>query len=111
MAETLRNLPAALHDRPLFLCAGLPFAAILKTRPALHLRSPAGDESGMMQIDKLELANLLYRISQLNIKRCKQQFLQIFIVVFEKEFYSLAIVFSRVKLPVRVVLYTLYDPG
>ena len=58
MAETLRNLPAALHGRHLLLCAGLPFAAMLKTRPALHLRSPAGDESGMMQIDKQEYVSL-----------------------------------------------------
>ena len=50
--------------------------------------------------DKREFANLLNRISQINIKRCNQQFLQIFIVVFEKEFYSLAIVFFCVKLPV-----------
>ena len=50
--------------------------------------------------DKREFANLLNRISQMNIKRCNQQFLQIFIEVFEKEFYSLAIVFFCVKLPV-----------
>ena len=49
--------------------------------------------------DKLESANLLNRIPQMNIKRSNQQFLQIFIVVFEKEFYSLAIVFFCVKLP------------
>ena len=51
-------------------------------------------------IDKLEFADLLNGISQANIKRCDQQFLQIFIVVLEKEFYSLTVVFFCVKLPV-----------
>ena len=50
--------------------------------------------------NKLEFADLLNGISEANIKRCDQQFLQIFIVVLEKEFYSLTVVFFCVKLPV-----------
>ena len=61
--------------------------------------------------EKLRVLNRLNRISQMNIKRCDQQFLQISIIVFEKEFNCLAIVFFCVKLPVGIVLYTLYNLG
>ena len=55
---------------------------------------------GGVHLDKLEFANVLNRISQIDIKWCNQQFLQLFIVVLEKDFYGLAIVFFCVKLPV-----------
>ena len=54
----------------------------------------------MKQINRLKFANVLNRISQIDIKWCNQQFFQLFIVILEKDFYGLAIVFFCVKLPV-----------
>ena len=71
----------------------------------LHLRRDQNERSDCiiqfcLLSDKQEFAKPLNRIAQMNIKRSNQQFLQIFIVVLEKEFYSLAVVFFCVKLPV-----------
>ena len=43
----------------------------------------------MSRPDKLDFANFSNRISQINIKRCNQQFLQIFIVFIKISFMAL----------------------
>ena len=85
-----------------FVHALIIFVYSLKApgRPgAFPVAAKIQNDSRRFTPDKLESAKLLNRIPQMNIKRCNQQFLQIFIVVFEKEFYSLAIVFFCVKFP------------